>query len=285
MSRSFRPVRQTGPVEYRDERDLNIYTDGSSFQHPRRGGAGIVFVTVDDDGREHAATYPVFGFEGATNQQMELYAAAEALRLVATNRAPVPAARWRKIVIWTDSMYLVDGYRSALFTWPGQAWMTRDGNPVANTELWKELVRNAWRLGGSVEIKWVKGHKHSEHNKHADKLARQSAKLQIGQRLSVTKARRKTSAASVSVGSVAMRGQRLRIRVVTSEYLPTQRLSKLKYEVVSRASEFYEYVDMIYAPEKMDVSAGHTYDVRVGLDQGRPRIAKLFREVVKARPK
>lgn len=25
-------------VEYRDERDLNIYTDGSSYQGPRRGG-------------------------------------------------------------------------------------------------------------------------------------------------------------------------------------------------------------------------------------------------------
>src|SRR5690242_9953586 len=61
-------LRQTVLMEYRDERDLHIYTDGSSLQHPRRGGAGIVFVTVDDDGEEQVDTYPVFGFEGATNQ-------------------------------------------------------------------------------------------------------------------------------------------------------------------------------------------------------------------------
>lgn len=242
-------------------------------------------MTVGADGEEQVNTYPVFGVEGATNQQMELYAAIESLRLLATKRAPVRTDGWRKIVIWTDSMYLVDGYLSAVFTWPNQAWMTRDGNPVANTELWKELVRNVWRTGRPVEVKWVKGHKHSAHNKAADKLARESANLQIGRRVSMTKARRKTTAASVSLGSVAMLGQRLRIRVVTSEYLPTQRLSKLKYEVLSRASDFYGCMDIIYAPEEMDVSAGHTYDVRVNDDQSRPRVAKLFREVIKGQAK
>lgn len=244
-----------------------------------------MFVTVDADGEELVDTYPVFGVEGATNQQMELYAAIEALRLLATKRAPVQTDGWRKIVIWTDSMYLVDGYPSAVFTWPNQRWMTRDGNPVANTELWKELVRNAWRTGRPVELKWVKGHKHSAHNKAADKLARQSADVQIGRHLSVTKARRQTTAASVSVGSVAMLRQRLRIRIVTSEYLPTQRLSKLKYEVLSRASDFCGCIDIIYAAEEMDVSAGHIYDVRVNNDQSRPRIAKLFREVIKGQAK
>src|SRR4051794_38686294 len=29
-------------MEYRDERDLHIYTDGSSYSGPRRGGIGIL---------------------------------------------------------------------------------------------------------------------------------------------------------------------------------------------------------------------------------------------------
>ena len=93
-------------MEYRDERDLNIYTDGSSYQGPRRGGIGILYVTVGDDGEEHTDPYPLPGFLGATNQQMELCAAIEALKALVTRRAPVSSGDYRRVVIWTDSMYL-----------------------------------------------------------------------------------------------------------------------------------------------------------------------------------
>jgi ribonuclease HI len=83
-------------VEYRDERDLNIYTDGSSYQGPRRGGVGILYVTVGADGEERTDPYPLPGFAGATNQQMELCAAIEALKALATHRAPVSASPHRK---------------------------------------------------------------------------------------------------------------------------------------------------------------------------------------------
>jgi ribonuclease HI len=266
-------------VEYRDERDLNIYTDGSSYQGPRRGGVGILYVTVGADGEERADPYPLPGFTGATNQQMELYAAIEALKALATHRAPVSASPYRRIVIWTDSAYLVDGYDNAQFTWPRTDWMTRDGNPVANTSLWKDLIKAAWRIGKRVEIKWVKGHKQSTHNKTADKLAKQSAKLQLGRRASVVKVRRKMARASVEIGSVGMHGQRLTIRIITDELLVAHKLNKAKYEVVSKASPYCGRVDLIYAPHDIHLSAGHTYHVRVNDDQKAPRVVKVYREI------
>jgi ribonuclease HI len=111
--------RDNARVEVRDERDLNIYTDGSSYSGPRRGGVGVLYVTVDERGEEVADDYPLPGYAGATNNQMELRAAIEALLALVTRRAPVRVAPWRRIVIWTDFMYLVEGYDSARL--PGRA--------------------------------------------------------------------------------------------------------------------------------------------------------------------
>lgn len=33
-----------------DETAINIFTDGSSYTRPRRGGVGMVFVNVNEDG-------------------------------------------------------------------------------------------------------------------------------------------------------------------------------------------------------------------------------------------
>jgi ribonuclease HI len=266
-------------MEYRDERDLNIYTDGSSYQGPRRGGVGILYVSVGLDGTERADPYPLPGFMGASNQQMELCAAIEALKALVTRRAPVVAGSYRKIVIWTDSMYLVNGYDSARFSWPHAGWMTRNGNPVANTRLWKDLLKVASRTGKTVEMRWVKGHKRGAHNKAADKLAKQSSKLQSGRTASVVKVRRKKTAASIEAGSVGMQGQRLTIRIITDEFLPEHRLNKAKYEVVSKASPCFGKVDLIYSAAEIHLSAGHTYYVRVNEDQRAPRVVRLFREV------
>jgi ribonuclease HI len=267
-------------MEYRDERDLHIYTDGSSYSGPRRGGVGILYVVVDASGSERVEPYPQAGYVGATNQQMELRAAIDALTALVNRRAPVSAVSYRKIVIWSDSTYLVDGYNSAQFSWPQSRWMTRDGNPVANAALWKELLKTASRTRKRVEIAWVEGHRRSDHNKTADKLAKESAQQPGDRRASVIKVRRKKSSKPVEVGSVHMLGQRTTIHVITDEYLGPQRLNKYKYEVMSKASPFRGNVDIAYSVREVYLSAGHTYRVRFNDDTAAPRVVKLYGEVV-----
>jgi ribonuclease HI len=269
-------------MEYRDERDLHIYTDGSSYSGPRRGGVGILYVAVDASGEERAEPYPRLGYVGATNQQMELRAAIDALAALVNRRAPVSAAPYRKIVIWTDSTYLVDGYNTARFSWPQSGWMTRDGNPVANVALWKDLVKTANRTGKRVDVAWVAGHKRSRHNKVADKLAKASAQQPGDRRVSVVKVRRKKSAKSVEIGSVRMLGQRATIHIITDERLGEQRLNKYKYEVMSRASPFRGNVDVVYSGLEIYLSAGHTYRVRFNDKTSTPRVIKVFGEVLAA---
>ena len=135
-----------------DDEALTIYTDGSSYQGPRRGGVGILFVTVDVQGHERVDQYPLPGYAGATNNQMELQACIEALRALVTRRVPLDAADYKKIVVRTDSMYVTDNIYFARFVWPSNRWRTRDGNPVLNAPLWRDLVRLAvvpGRLGQS----------------------------------------------------------------------------------------------------------------------------------------
>jgi len=266
-------------VEYQDDRDINVFTDGSSYSRPRRGGVGIRFITTDTDGAEHAEDYPLPGYEGATNQQMEIQACIEALRAVVTRRAPIQRRQYRRLVVWTDSMYVVDGYTSALFNWQINGWLTSDGNPVANAAMWKELLKLAGRSGvPPIEFRWIKGHKKSAHNKAADKLAKQSASRLSGRRASVVKVRRKRTERSVEVGCVKIRGQRATIRIVTDEYLRPSRMNRYKYEVISRG-EYRGRVDLIFSAADIRLSAGHVYYVRFNDNSVQPRIVKVFREV------
>jgi ribonuclease HI len=269
-------------MEYLDDNDLNIYTDGSSYSGPRRGGIGILFVTVDDEGNEQTDEYPLPGYDGATNNQAELEACIQALRAVTKRRPFINPAPFRRIVIRTDSKYVVENYNRALYEWQSNRWLTRDGNPVANASQWEELIKLIFRAGKRVEIRWVKGHRKSAHNKRADKLAKASANERGGRRLSVVKVRRKKTDRSVEPGSVGMHGQRMTIRIITDEFLRTQRINKYKYEVMSARSEFRGCVDLIYSEPGIQLSAGHTYYVQVNAEPQRPRIVKMFREIVPA---
>ena len=59
---------------------LYIYTDGSSLPQPRRGGIGIRYFCLENNDLEQRYDYENFGYKGATNSQMELYACIEALK-------------------------------------------------------------------------------------------------------------------------------------------------------------------------------------------------------------
>jgi ribonuclease HI len=75
------------------------------------------------------------------------------------------AAGVHRIVIHTDSMYVCDNYKRAMFEWPKTRWAKRGGAPVLNAELWKDLVKAIKSTGCIVEFRWVKGHPTDPYNK------------------------------------------------------------------------------------------------------------------------
>ena len=253
---------------------LNIYTDGSSFSGPRKGGIGIRFITIDDEGNEkfNAVVYP--GYRGATNNQMELYACIQALKEA---QKSYDLSSFNKIVINTDSQYVADNYSNALFNWSRNRWRNREGRPIENAAIWKDLLKSVRKIRKRVEFNWVKGHSKDEHSKAVDKLAKKSAKNAFKTPLTIVSVRRKTTNKSVEVGSVKMLGQRLRIRVITTEYLRPQRIYKYKYEVLSAKSKYHGNVDLAFS--ELSIRDGHCYIVRFNKNTENPEIVKVLAEI------
>ena len=52
------------------ESALNVYTDGSSFSHPRRGGLALRFVWIDELGNEVTEGEELRGYQTATNDEI-----------------------------------------------------------------------------------------------------------------------------------------------------------------------------------------------------------------------
>ncbi len=256
---------------------LVIHTDGSCFQHPRRGGYGIrIIFPVSFSKDEEILDIDSPSYQNATNNQMELYAVIQALKHVESS---VNFHEISRIIILTDSQYVSDNYSNAIFNWPKNKWFLKNGAPVLNADLWKELVKVSFRIKCRVEIKWVKGHAKNTDNKAVDKIARQSAKNKIKKIFKPMTVRRKLSPNIVNPGSIKSVGQRLSIHVITDEFLKLQKLFKYKVEVISKNSKYFHNVDLVYS--KLLLKAGHSYIVSLKKNENLLTISKVIKEIVK----
>ena len=132
-----------------------IYTDGACKGNPGPGGWGAWLVY-----KVHETE--IFGGElGTTNNKMELRAVIEGLRLLKK-----PA----KVLVYSDSKYVVDGVRKWMPAWKANNWKKKDKKPIKNLDLWKRLDS---LINSQLEfrIKWVRGHSGDFGNEKADKLA------------------------------------------------------------------------------------------------------------------
>jgi len=262
-----------------DDDALMIYTDGSMFGSPRRGGMGFRFVYNDDAGDEKTEGSCLLGYKGATGNQMELQACIEGLKEAASHAS---LSKFSRIFVITDSQYVQGNVTKAIFEWPKTKWRKRGGGAVLNAEQWKELVREIKRLSPlPVKFKWVRGHSDNKHNKAAHKLAQQSAKGVLNEPLTVVNVARKTTQEQVQIGCVKMHGQRIAIQIISSEFLSVQKVWKYKYQVVSKGSKYFDLVDQICSLPRPELvlSRWHKYLVSVNTDTSNPTILKVLEDL------
>lgn len=105
-----------------DANALNIYTDGSCYSSPRTGGIGIRFVFPEFMNKENI-DFDFDGYKGATNNQMELKACIVALQQISKFSESLQASR---IIVHTDSCYVVDNYKTAFYIWSANKWRKRN---------------------------------------------------------------------------------------------------------------------------------------------------------------
>jgi ribonuclease HI len=99
---------------------------------------------------------------------MALLGASTALRLLAAK------GKRLRVLIVSDSEYLVKGMREWVPGWASRGW-TRKAGPIENLALWQEL-RAAARLH-EVQWTWVRGHARHPKNEYVDGLAVAAAKV------------------------------------------------------------------------------------------------------------
>ena len=135
---------------------IEIYTDGACRGNPGPGGWGALMISGKHRKTIHG------GETNTTNNRMELTAAIKALNALKGAR---------KVLLHTDSTYVMNGINDWLPRWKVRGWKTAAKKPVKNQDLWQALDE-AIALH-EIEWKWVRGHSGVPGNEEADALANQ----------------------------------------------------------------------------------------------------------------
>jgi ribonuclease HI len=259
-----------------DEDALNIYTDGSSYPDKKRAaGVGVRLVWVNEAGSEEVSDYSPTGWQKATIDEMEIEACIVGLQ--EARRLFPDMSRFRRVLVFSDSMYVSSNFTNATHVWPKRAWRGSTGVPVENIDLWKRLRKEVEACPLRVSVEWVKGHKSNAHNRAADKLAKQSASMPFNKPLSVSQTTRKWSDRKTKRGCVSIRGQELKIRIISTEYKRYARDYEYRYEVIDRADPSLGDVDFIRYQQPL--SRNKCLLVRLNSDQATPRIEEVIAEL------
>jgi ribonuclease HI len=146
-----------------------IFTDGASRGNPGPGGFGAIVVAPRniESGIRNMEVKELGGREErTTNNRMELTAAISALSFLESYKLK---AKSYKLVVYSDSSYLINGITRWIHGWQKNGWKTKAKKDVENRDLWERLLE----ITGDKEISWklVAGHVGVAGNTRCDEIA------------------------------------------------------------------------------------------------------------------
>lgn len=141
-------------------KEIKIYTDGSSLGNPGPGGWGVVTVEKDKIIKELGGCE-----KNTTNNRMELMAVIETLKYISKYH------KKDNITIFVDSNYVLLGITTWIFNWEKNNWRNSQKKEVMNQDLWKELISLIRSYDNKVNWGKVKGHSGHIYNDKADEIA------------------------------------------------------------------------------------------------------------------
>jgi len=138
---------------------IELYTDGG-YSIPRGiGGWAVVVVKGDKVINQHVGTVT-----NSSSNRAELTAFIKALEL-----ANEYQAKQDIVQIFSDSNYVVRGFKTWINGWKQNNWTTATGKDVKNSDLWKKIdsLKNDF-----IQAQWIKGHNGNKFNELADQLSK-----------------------------------------------------------------------------------------------------------------
>lgn len=137
---------------------IQVYTDGGC--NLKRHGIGAWAFHAEHSPTDHVISM-AGSMVGSTNNRMEMTAVIQALKWL--KQCDIAEAR-----IVSDSQYVLRGITEWSPKWVRFNWMTADRKPVANRDLWEELL--ALTEGLTLEYEHVRGHQGHPQNELVDTL-------------------------------------------------------------------------------------------------------------------
>ena len=142
------------------DKQIIIYTDGSSIGNPGKGGWAAILMTAEKTLELSG------GYRMTTNNRMELTAIIKALKALKKT--------CNDVTIFSDSKYIVDSINKGwLINWVNKGWKKSDKKQVMNIDLWQEFIP-LWKTH-NIKFIWIEGHKGIEGNERCDILCKQAA--------------------------------------------------------------------------------------------------------------
>ncbi|GFO25174.1 ribonuclease h1 [Plakobranchus ocellatus] len=153
----------SGP-EFNEQDGVHVYTDGGCFDNGKNGsraGIGVYWGYNDPDNVSERLT------GRPTNIRAEIHAAATAVRIA--KRRGI-----KKLIVHTDSQFLINGITKWIIGWKKNGWKCTTGKPVINKDDFEAIDNQL----SNISVKWVhvKSHSGDFGNEEADNLAKQGAK-------------------------------------------------------------------------------------------------------------
>ena len=146
---------------------IAVFTDGGCRGNP--GPGAYAYVIQDHEGRVLKESAHVDSY--TTNNKMELSGVIEGLKNL---KEILPGferdARLQRVVVVTDSKYVVDGMNSWVSGWKSRGWKKADGKAPENVELWMSLDKLVPEFF-QIQFQWVRGHVGHPQNERCDQLA------------------------------------------------------------------------------------------------------------------
>lgn len=134
---------------------VEFYTDGSYSIHNNTGGWSCVKIV---NGKY--VSYFAEEIKNATSNRAEMFAFIKALQL---------AGEEKEATIYSDSKYIVNGYKAWAEEWKRKNWKTSKGKPTKNADLWRRIFA---LKKDHIIVRWCKGHNGNQWNELADSLAK-----------------------------------------------------------------------------------------------------------------
>lgn len=147
-------------------KEFYLFGDGACSGNPGAGGWGAILIYPPGD-----QVVELGGGESqTTNNRMEILAILTGLKRALVDADPGSSC---VVHVFSDSRYAIDGASQWVHGWQRRGWMTSTGEPVKNSDLWKEFLDVLRSMPPSWRLEWnhIAAHSGLEANERCDEIA------------------------------------------------------------------------------------------------------------------